>query len=86
VGTPEHCLDALADTARHTGIGHFILMVEGAGDRTRTLANITRLGAEVLPQLRDRSRLPGQPVADEPRTIGHHGHRGGAAQNRGDYR
>jgi hypothetical protein len=54
VGTPEHCLDTLADTARRTGIGHFILMVEGAGDRTRTLANITRLGAEVLPALRDR--------------------------------
>jgi hypothetical protein len=55
VGTPEHCLDTLADTARRTGIDHFILMVEGTGDRTRTLANIARLGAEVLPQLRDRT-------------------------------
>jgi len=45
----------LADTARRTGIDHFILLVEGAGDRARTLANITRLGAEVLPPLRDRA-------------------------------
>jgi hypothetical protein len=30
-------------------IGHVILLVEGAGDRARTLENIGRLGAEVLP-------------------------------------
>lgn len=52
VGTPEHCRDTLAITARHTGIGHVILLVEGTGDRTRTVENITRLGAEVLPHLR----------------------------------
>jgi hypothetical protein len=28
-----------------------ILLVEGAGDRARTLENITRLGAEILPLL-----------------------------------
>jgi alkanesulfonate monooxygenase SsuD/methylene tetrahydromethanopterin reductase-like flavin-dependent oxidoreductase (luciferase family) len=58
VGTPEHCLNTLATTARRTGIGHFILMVEGAGDRARTLANIARLGTEVLPHLRDRTQSP----------------------------
>jgi hypothetical protein len=65
-------------TRRRTGIDHVILMVEGAGDRARTLTNIACLGAEVLPCLRDwtqfpslrrrdRSRLPRQVVADEPR-------------------
>ncbi|HZD14121.1 MAG TPA: LLM class flavin-dependent oxidoreductase [Pseudonocardiaceae bacterium] len=52
VGTPEHCIDTLATTAHRTGINHVILLVEGAGDRTRTLENITRLGTEVLPKLR----------------------------------
>ena len=55
VGTPEYCRDTLAATAQRTGIGHFILLVEGAGDRTRTLENIARLGAEVVPQLRHRT-------------------------------
>ncbi|MGH3593909.1 MAG: LLM class flavin-dependent oxidoreductase, partial [Pseudonocardiaceae bacterium] len=40
VGTPEHCIDTLATTAYRTGINHVILLVEGAGDRTRTLENI----------------------------------------------
>jgi len=53
VGTPEHCLNKLRTTAHRTGIGHLILLVEGAGDRARTLENITRLGAQVLPHLRD---------------------------------
>ncbi|MGH3754458.1 MAG: LLM class flavin-dependent oxidoreductase [Pseudonocardiaceae bacterium] len=55
VGTPEHCRTTLTTTTQRTGISHFILMVEGTGDRTRTLTNITRLGAEVLPHLRDRT-------------------------------
>jgi alkanesulfonate monooxygenase SsuD/methylene tetrahydromethanopterin reductase-like flavin-dependent oxidoreductase (luciferase family) len=55
IGNADHCRDTLAATARHTGISHVILLVEGAGDRTRTLENITRLGAEVLPQLRPLS-------------------------------
>lgn len=53
VGTPEHCRTMLATTARNTGIDHVILLVEGAGDRARTLENIVRLGAEVLPELRN---------------------------------
>ncbi len=56
VGTPEHCRDTLAATARRTGIGHVILLVEGAGDRTRTLENIARLGAEIFPHLRHRTQ------------------------------
>lgn len=60
VGTPEYCRDTLTTTARNTGIGHVIFLVEGAGDRTRTLENITRLGAEILPHLRHRTQpIPG---------------------------
>jgi hypothetical protein len=55
VGTVEHCRDTLAETAQRTGIGHFVLLVEGTGDRTRTLENVVRLGAEVIPLLRDRT-------------------------------
>jgi alkanesulfonate monooxygenase SsuD/methylene tetrahydromethanopterin reductase-like flavin-dependent oxidoreductase (luciferase family) len=60
VGSPEECLERLLASARHTGIEHTIMMVEGAGDRERTLANITRLGTEVLPLLRNLSS-PGAP-------------------------
>ncbi|MGH3632459.1 MAG: LLM class flavin-dependent oxidoreductase [Sciscionella sp.] len=55
VGTPEHCRTMLAATSRHTGIDHVILLVEGTGERTRTLENITRLGAEVLPHLQEHT-------------------------------
>jgi alkanesulfonate monooxygenase SsuD/methylene tetrahydromethanopterin reductase-like flavin-dependent oxidoreductase (luciferase family) len=53
VGGAEECVDRLRSGAERTGIEHVILMVEGAGSRERTLANIARLGAEVLPRLRD---------------------------------
>src|ERR1019366_6854561 len=36
------------------GIGHLIVMAEGAGDPVRTSENIARLGAEVLPAWRER--------------------------------
>ncbi len=52
VGSPEHCARTLVRTSRATGIEHFILMVEGTGDHRRTLENIRRLGAEVLPSVR----------------------------------
>lgn len=52
VGTPDDAVEALAGSAARTGIGHVVLMVEGAGDRARTCENIARLGAEVLPRLR----------------------------------
>lgn len=63
VGTAEHCRDTLATTARRTGIEHVILLVEGTGECSRTLENITRLGAEVLPHLRRRTQpdLPAPP-------------------------
>ncbi|WP_169948998.1 LLM class flavin-dependent oxidoreductase [Microbispora sp. H11081] len=52
VGSAEHCVEKIATTAARTGLRHLILMVEGAGDRVRTLENIARLGAEVLPAVR----------------------------------
>lgn len=52
VGSSEECVERLLTSARRTGIKHVIMMVEGAGGRERTLANITRLGTQVLPRLR----------------------------------
>ncbi|MBE3010531.1 LLM class flavin-dependent oxidoreductase [Microbispora sp. NEAU-D428] len=54
VGSAEHCVEKITTTAARTGLRHLILMVEGAGDRVRTLENIARLGAEVLPAVRQR--------------------------------
>jgi alkanesulfonate monooxygenase SsuD/methylene tetrahydromethanopterin reductase-like flavin-dependent oxidoreductase (luciferase family) len=51
VGPPDLCVRRLADTVATTGVRRLLLMVEGAGDPERTLANIARLGAEVIPQL-----------------------------------
>lgn len=52
VGSPDECVQRLRASARRAGIDHVIMMVEGAGSRERTLANITRLGEQVLPRLR----------------------------------
>jgi alkanesulfonate monooxygenase SsuD/methylene tetrahydromethanopterin reductase-like flavin-dependent oxidoreductase (luciferase family) len=51
VGSAEDCVRRLRASAEATGIRHVLLMVEGAGSREHTLANIARFGAEVLPQL-----------------------------------
>jgi alkanesulfonate monooxygenase SsuD/methylene tetrahydromethanopterin reductase-like flavin-dependent oxidoreductase (luciferase family) len=51
VGPPELCVQRLADTVAATGTRRLLLMVEGAGDRDATLANIARLGTDVLPSL-----------------------------------
>ncbi|SFJ51474.1 Flavin-dependent oxidoreductase, luciferase family (includes alkanesulfonate monooxygenase SsuD and methylene tetrahydromethanopterin reductase) [Streptosporangium canum] len=56
VGSPGHCVERITRTAEVTGLGHLMLMVEGAGEQARTLENIRRLGAEVLPRV--RGRLP----------------------------
>jgi alkanesulfonate monooxygenase SsuD/methylene tetrahydromethanopterin reductase-like flavin-dependent oxidoreductase (luciferase family) len=52
VGTADDCVATLTATAERTGVEHFVLMVEGAGDPSLTRDNIRRLGAEVLPRLR----------------------------------
>jgi alkanesulfonate monooxygenase SsuD/methylene tetrahydromethanopterin reductase-like flavin-dependent oxidoreductase (luciferase family) len=52
VGSPDDCVAHLTRGHHQTGIDHTILMVDACGDRERTLTNIARLGAEVLPRLR----------------------------------
>jgi alkanesulfonate monooxygenase SsuD/methylene tetrahydromethanopterin reductase-like flavin-dependent oxidoreductase (luciferase family) len=51
IGSPQQCIDRIHAGVERTGIRHLIMMVEGAGDRARTLDNIARLGREVLPHL-----------------------------------
>jgi alkanesulfonate monooxygenase SsuD/methylene tetrahydromethanopterin reductase-like flavin-dependent oxidoreductase (luciferase family) len=58
VGTPEDCIEIMAATVQRTGISHLVVMAEGAGDLARTRENIARLGAEVLPGLRQRVSTP----------------------------
>lgn len=55
VGSPERCRRRLLRSRARTGIEHVVLMVEGAGDPARTIENIRRLGAEVLPGLQEPS-------------------------------
>lgn len=65
VGSPAYCVERIRAGAEKTGVGHVILMVEGSGDQERTLATIARLGAEVLPRLRDRKvSSPAVPGSD----------------------
>jgi alkanesulfonate monooxygenase SsuD/methylene tetrahydromethanopterin reductase-like flavin-dependent oxidoreductase (luciferase family) len=52
VGPPETCVERLTHTMAVTGTRQLLLMTEGAGDPARTLTNIERLGAEILPRLR----------------------------------
>ncbi len=54
VGAAADCIGSMAATIERTGIRHLLCMVEGAGDPARTRENIARLGAEVLPVLRQR--------------------------------
>jgi hypothetical protein len=52
VGSPEHCVETIRKTFARTGLRHLIHMVEGGGNHARTMENIVRLGAQVLPALR----------------------------------
>ncbi|WP_157253892.1 LLM class flavin-dependent oxidoreductase [Nonomuraea typhae] len=51
VGDADLCTERILATAEATGLRHLILMVEGGGPG-RTLENIRRLGAEVLPKVK----------------------------------
>lgn len=55
VGTPQQCAASMTATIENTGIRHLLCMTEGGGNRNRTLENIARLGAEVLPAVRQRA-------------------------------
>ncbi|GAA3212203.1 LLM class flavin-dependent oxidoreductase [Dactylosporangium siamense] len=52
VGPPGRCVQRLAGTLAGTGARRLLLMVEAGGTPERTIRNIERLGAEVLPALR----------------------------------
>ncbi|MBC6458037.1 LLM class flavin-dependent oxidoreductase [Actinomadura sp. HBU206391] len=65
VGGPDDCVEALTATAATTGIEHVILLVDCTGSRERTLENIARLGAEVLPKVRDTD-VHGPKARDRP--------------------
>jgi alkanesulfonate monooxygenase SsuD/methylene tetrahydromethanopterin reductase-like flavin-dependent oxidoreductase (luciferase family) len=52
VGPPDLCVERLSRTLAATGLHRVLLMVEGAGDPDRTLANIARLGTDVIAPLR----------------------------------
>jgi alkanesulfonate monooxygenase SsuD/methylene tetrahydromethanopterin reductase-like flavin-dependent oxidoreductase (luciferase family) len=53
VGSPAECVARLRDSAERSGIDHHILMVDGCGTPEITRRTIRRLGAEVLPRLRN---------------------------------
>ncbi|GGJ90849.1 alkanal monooxygenase [Pilimelia anulata] len=52
VGPPAYCVEVLRRSLAVSGARRLLLLVEAAGDPALTLANIARLGAEVLPALR----------------------------------
>ncbi|MEV8638308.1 LLM class flavin-dependent oxidoreductase [Streptosporangium sp. NPDC051023] len=62
VGSADLCVERIERTVARTGLRHLILMVEGAGPQARTLDNIRRLGAEVLPRVR-QAPPPGRSAA-----------------------
>ncbi|MDS1270484.1 LLM class flavin-dependent oxidoreductase [Lipingzhangella sp. LS1_29] len=67
VGDPEHCAHQLRHQLGVTGASEVILLVETSGQRRATLANIARLGTDVLPRLRASSpRAPGTDSTAEP--------------------
>lgn len=57
VGDPDYCVTRLRASAERTGVRHVIMMVEGTGSHTRTMATIARLGTEVLPRLHNSPAL-----------------------------
>lgn len=54
VGTPATCIDRLTAMVESTGVGRVILVVESTGTPAGALANVQRLGREVLPEVRQR--------------------------------
>jgi alkanesulfonate monooxygenase SsuD/methylene tetrahydromethanopterin reductase-like flavin-dependent oxidoreductase (luciferase family) len=63
IGPPQLCARRLADTMAVTGARRLLLMVEGAGDPDKTLANIARLGTDVLRRLRGTPIPPASATA-----------------------
>jgi len=64
VGTAQQCARSMTATIERTGIRHLLCLVEGGGDRARTLENIARLGGEVLPEVRRHAAGPAGQAPD----------------------
>ncbi|MBF6329882.1 LLM class flavin-dependent oxidoreductase [Nocardia transvalensis] len=56
VGTPQICVERLVDQIRGSGCRRVLCQVEAAGDHDSVLANVKRMGEEVLPEVRRRLR------------------------------
>ncbi len=54
VGPPEICVERLVDQIRGSGCRRVLCQVEIAGDHDGVLANVKRMGEEVLPEVRRR--------------------------------
>ena len=64
VGTARQCAESMAATIERTGVRHLLCLVEGGGELTRTLENIARLGADVLPAVRRHACTLPPPAAE----------------------
>ncbi|MFE0025928.1 LLM class flavin-dependent oxidoreductase [Amycolatopsis sp. NPDC059021] len=53
IGDAGYCVDRLRTSLRRTGVSHVIMFVEASGTPEGTYENIARIGAEVLPALRN---------------------------------
>jgi alkanesulfonate monooxygenase SsuD/methylene tetrahydromethanopterin reductase-like flavin-dependent oxidoreductase (luciferase family) len=58
IGSPATCVDRLTTIVERSGVDRLILVVESAVTPAATVANVQRLGREVLPSVRERLRAP----------------------------
>ena len=54
VGTVHDCIERLVDQIRRSGCQRVLCQVEISGDHDTVLANVTRFGQEVIPEVRKR--------------------------------
>lgn len=54
LGTPETCIERMVEQVRGSGCRRLLCQIEVAGDHDAVLANVKRLGHEVLPEVRRR--------------------------------
>jgi alkanal monooxygenase alpha chain len=52
IGTVEQCVERLGRVIERTGIRHVVCGFEGSGDPDKTIGNMARFAAEVMPELR----------------------------------
>lgn len=53
VGTPDTCVERLVEQIRRSGCRRVLCQVEASGEHDAVLENVTRLGTEVLPKVRE---------------------------------